>query len=85
MAKSSQHFYPGSARVSRAGDRVLAITNFELSSSLNQTNNVLFDSAKLVAWACPALHDIAKYSGDRVTLLKDHTEVSLCAASFFYL
>ena len=45
MAKSSQHFYPGSARVSRAGDRVLAITNFDVSI-LNQTN-VLFDSANL--------------------------------------
>src|SRR5262249_13654558 len=27
--KSSQHFNPGSARASRASDRVLAITNFE--------------------------------------------------------
>jgi len=47
MAKSSQHFYPGEraspwlavawAKAARAGDRFLAITNF----------NVLFDSANL--------------------------------------
>src|SRR4029079_285234 len=33
MAKSSQHFYLGSALAPRVGDRVLAITNFEVSSS----------------------------------------------------
>jgi hypothetical protein len=43
MAKSSQHFYPGSARVSRAGDRDHELRRIQL---MNQ-HNVLFNSANL--------------------------------------
>ena len=83
MAKSSQHFYPGSARVSRAGDRVLAITNFDVPA--HEPN----DNVRLIQHTCrfglPGfVHDIAKYSGRfNYPAQTTHTEVSLCAASFF--
>ncbi len=65
MAKSSQHFYLGSARTLRAGDRALAITNFRVLSTTEtheMDGNVVIRFSTLVASACPLRCRIANYS-----------------------